>query len=337
MAFLYKDRFDSTFPSLSEDGSAGVLSENALWLLEQRYFARRFDPSSGTVRKESSFCEFARRVSRIVAAAETCYLDGSEADLEWLRRLEANIFSDIINRRFLFNSPCLFAAGAGMTVDPALGPKIYCPPEEMTFDDYDLLHRSKTKSQQLFACFVIDVPDSIDGIFDGVKDAAVISKYGGGVGGNFGWLRERGSPISGGIGGQASGPVSFMETWNTMGAVVVQGGRRRAALMGMLFDDHPDIFDFIDAKVEEGRLPYFNISVCVSDRLMEVSEGGEFGLISRSDGKVIRTVNGADLWNKLCESAWRRGDPGIFFIDRANDDNLLKLDDTWKIESTNPC
>ncbi|NLK19920.1 MAG: hypothetical protein GX310_09010, partial [Synergistaceae bacterium] len=337
MAFLYKERFHSVFPGPLKDGGAEILSENAMWLLEQRYFANRYDPALGSVRKESSFAEFARRVARIVAAAETTYLKGSGADLDWLRRLEGNIYNDIINRRFLFNSPCLFAAGAGMTVDPNLGPRVYCPPEEMTFDDYALLQNSKTRSQQLFACFVIDVPDSIDGIFDGVKDAAVISKYGGGVGGNFGRLRERGSAISGGIGGQASGPVSFMETWNTMGAVVVQGGRRRAALMGMLFDDHPDIYDFIDAKVEEGRLPYFNISVCVSDRLMEVSEGGEFGLVSRSDGRVVKRVDGADLWNKLCESAWRRGDPGIFFIDRANDDNLLKMDDTWRIESTNPC
>lgn len=338
MAFSYKDRFRSSFPSSLPAGGESGLSENAMWLLDQRYFARRYDSVSGTVRKETSFGEFARRVARIVASAETAYLGGNASDLEWLRRLENSIYDDITNRRFLFNSPCLFGAGAGMTVDPALSGKIYCPADEMTFEDYDLLRRSRTRSQQLFACFVIDVPDSIDGIFDGVKDAAVISKYGGGVGGNFGHLRERGSAINGGIGGQASGPVSFMETWNTMGAVVVQGGRRRAALMGMLFDDHPDIFDFIDAKVEEGKLPYFNISVCVSDKLMKAAEqGGDFSLVSRSDGKTIRRVKAEDLWNKLCESAWKRGDPGIFFIDRANDDNLLKLGETWKIESTNPC
>ena len=338
MVFSYKDRFRSSFPPPPAAGGESGLSENALWLLDQRYFARRYDPESGTTRKETSFGEFARRVARIVASAETAYLGGSGSDLEWLRRLENSIYDDITHRRFLFNSPCLFGAGAGMTVDPVLSGKIYCPPEEMGFGDYDLLRRSRTRSQQLFACFVIDVPDSIDGIFDGVKDAAVISKYGGGVGGNFGHLRERGSAINGGIGGQASGPVSFMETWNTMGAVVVQGGRRRAALMGMLFDDHPDIYDFIDAKVEEGKLPYFNISVCVSDKLMESAEhGGDFSLVSRSDGKTVRRVKAEDLWNKLCESAWKRGDPGIFFIDRANDDNLLKLGDTWRIESTNPC
>ena len=330
----YRDRFRMAFPS----PAGGGLSENALWLLDQRYFARRYDPELGAVRKEASFEEFARRVARIVASAETLYLKAGEENLRWLRILDENIYQDILCRRFLFNSPCLFATGAGMTVVPELAQRIYCPPAEMSFEDYALLQRSKTKSQQLFACFVINIPDSVDGIFDSVKDAAVISKYGGGVGGNFGHLRERGSVINGGIGGQASGPVSFMETWNTMGAVVVQGGRRRAALMGMLFDDHPDIFDFIDAKVDEGKLPYFNISVCVSDALVRASQAGApFHLRSRSDGTPVKSVNGADLWNKLCESAWKRGDPGVFFIDRANADNLLKMGETWRIESTNPC
>ena len=337
MSVSYKERFRSSFSSSAPAGGER-LSENALWLLDQRYFARRYDPVLRGIRKEKSFEEFARRVARTVACAETSYLAGGEEDLQWLRRLERNIFDDILNRRFLFNSPCLFGAGAGLTVDPGMAERIYCDPEELTFEDYSLLHRSKTKGQQLFACFVIEVPDSIDGIFDSVKDAAVISKYGGGVGGNFGHLRERSSVINGGIGGQASGPVSFMETWNTMGAVVVQGGRRRAALMGMLFDDHPDIFDFIDAKVDEGKLPYFNISVCVSDKLMKSAQtGADFNLVSRSNGSVVRSLNGAELWSKLCENAWKRGDPGIFFIDRANADNLLKLDETWRIESTNPC
>ncbi len=337
MSASYKERFRSSFFPV-EDGGSGRLSENALWLLEQRYFARRYDPAVGGTRKERTFAEFARRVARTVACAETRYLDGGDDALQWLRRLEGNIFDDMLNRRFLFNSPCLFAAGAGQTVDPEASEKLYREPEELSFEDSSTLHATRTRGQQLFACFVVEVPDSIDGIFDSVKDAAVISKFGGGVGANFGHLRERGSIINGGIGGQASGPVSFMETWNTMGAVVVQGGRRRAALMGMLFDDHPDILDFIDAKVDDGRLPYFNISVCVSDRLMRSSATGEdFVLFSRKDGGPVRSLNGAELWNKLCESAWRRGDPGIFFIDRANADNILKLDDTWRIESTNPC
>ncbi|MDD4586640.1 MAG: ribonucleotide reductase N-terminal alpha domain-containing protein, partial [Aminobacterium colombiense] len=221
------------------------LSENATWLLAQRYFIHRYDEEEGGVRQERSFEEFARRVARIIASAETLYLDKNDAkSLLWLQTLEKNIFNDILNRRFLFNSPCLFGAGAGMTTDPKLSTLVYKSPDHMTFEEYETLLASKTKNQQLFACFVIDIPDSIEGIFDSVKDASIISKFGGGVGGNFGWLREKGAGINGGTGGQASGPISFMETWNTMGSVVVQGGKRRAALMGMLFDNHPDIMDF---------------------------------------------------------------------------------------------
>ncbi len=336
----FQERFNRQIDlSVLEHPSTPRLSENAMWLLTQRYFIDRYDEEIGAVRQERSFEEFARRVARIIASAETLYLDKNDSHaLSWLQTLEKNIFNDILNRRFLFNSPCLFGAGAGMTIEPELASMIYKSPDDMTFDDYEKLLASKTKNQQLFACFVIDIPDSIEGIFDSVKDASIISKFGGGVGGNFGWLREKGAGINGGTGGQASGPISFMETWNTMGSVVVQGGRRRAALMGMLFDNHPDIMDFIDAKVEEGKLSYFNISVCVSDALIEaVNTGGDFSLMSRINGTEARTVKAEELWNKLCESAWRRGDPGVFFIDRANADNLLKLDKDWCIESTNPC
>ena len=123
-----------------------------------------------------------------------------------------------------------------------------------------------------------------------------------------------------------------------MGAVVVQGGKRRAALMGMLFDDHPDIFDFIDCKTEDGKLSYFNISVAVSDKLMQAAANDEeFELHSRVDGSLVRTLRARELMNHICESAWKRGDPGVFFIDRARQDNLLKLGSEWEIESTNPC
>ncbi|MEA3284427.1 MAG: ribonucleoside-diphosphate reductase, partial [Synergistota bacterium] len=113
---------------------------------------------------------------------------------------------------------------------------------------------------------------------------------------------------------------------------------RRAALMGMLYDDHPDVERFMDAKVEDGKLPYFNISVSVSDELLtKAAQGGDFHLRSRADGSVAKTVKAADLWDKLCRNAWRRGDPGVFFGDRANVDNILKKDPQWRIESTNPC
>ena len=333
----YKDYFSCDLDiDVLEAPAVPRLSDNAMWLLGQRYFLDRFDSESGGIRKEKSFEEFARRISRIIASAESLYY--ASDSLSWIIDLEKNIFNDILNRRFLFNSPCLFGAGSGMSILPELADRIYKSPDDMTFEDYRMLISSKSPNQQLFACFVINVPDSIDGIFSSVKDAATISKFGGGVGGNFGNLREKGADIDHGTGGQASGPVSFMETWNTMGSVVVQGGRRRAALMGMLFDNHPDIEDFIDAKVEEGKLPYFNISVCVSDALLEAAEKNmDFDLLSRYDGRPVRTVKAAELWDKLCRSAWRRGDPGVFFIDRANADNILKMDDQWKIESTNPC
>ena len=332
-----KERFrDSLDMGLLENPLVPRQSENARWLLEQRYFADRYDPETGGLRKERSFEEFARRVSRIVCTAESLYRGADE--IEWIRRLEKNLFADLVEGRFIFNSPCLFASGAGMTRVPELAELIYRSPDEMELADYRRLYDGKTDNQQLFACFVIDIPDSIEGIFDSVRDAAVISKYGGGVGGNFGRLRERGADIKGGTGGKASGPVSFMETWNTMGCVVVQGGRRRAALMGMLPDDHPDIEQFMDAKTEEGKLSYFNISVCVSDELVGAArEKRPFALRSRANGKVVRTVSGDELWNKLCQNAWRRGDPGVFFIARANDDNLLKLSGDFDIESTNPC
>ena len=337
---LIKDHFDVRIASeYLETPPIPRLSENAMWLLSQRYFVQRYDASSGGLRKEASFEEFARRISRTIASAETRYLDPTAPEsLEWLQTLEKNIANDILCRRFLFNSPCLFSSAAGLTVKPEFADLLYKRVDHMSFPDYARLFEARTKNQQLFACFVISVSDSIEGIFESVKDASVISKFGGGVGSNFGHLREQGSIIGGGTGGKASGPVSFMETWNTMGAVVVQGGKRRAALMGMLFDDHPDIFQFVDCKTEDGKLSYFNISVAVSDRLMEAAaENGTFDLHSRSDGSVVQTVQARELMDRISESAWKRGDPGVFFIDRAQQDNLLKMDPDWKIESTNPC
>ena len=351
---MLKDHFDGRIvPESLETPSIPRLSENAMWLLEQRYFVQRYDASlpnpdapnesgkpAGGLRKEASFEEFARRVARTLASAESQYLEPDAPEsLAWLQTLEKNIAQDILCRRFLFNSPCLFSASAGLTVQPEFAEVIYKGVERMTFDDYARLYAARTKSQQLFACFVIGVPDSIEGIFDSVRDASVISKFGGGVGANFGHLREYGAAIREGTGGKASGPVSFMETWNTMGAVVVQGGKRRAALMGMLFDDHPDIERFVDCKTEDGKLSYFNISVAISDRLMRAAEeGGSFELRSRAEkGAVVRTVEARELLDHICESAWKRGDPGVFFIDRARQDNILKMDPTWDIESTNPC
>jgi len=311
------------------------ISENALWLLNQRYFIERYDAEIKAVRKEKTFAELARRVAKTIASAETEYSNS----VEWVRTLEKNITSDILNRRFLFNSPCLFDSGVGLAHIPEFAEIIYKEPDATSLEEYKSLYWSKTENQQLFACFVVDVPDSIEGIFDSVKNAGIISKFGGGVGANFGNVREMGANIANGVSGKASGPISFMETWNTMGSVVVQGGKRRAALMGMMSDDHPDIEKFIDCKTEDGRLSYFNISVAVSDKLMKAAENDEdFDLHSRVDRSVVKTVKAKDLLNHIYESAWQRGDPGIFFIDRARQDNILKMGaEEWDIEATNPC
>lgn len=332
-----RERFRTDLDAkLLENPLAPRGSENARWLLAQRYCLDRYDAATGGLRPETGIEEVARRVSRIITSSES--LNVTAKDINWLRTLELNLFNDILSAQFLFNSPCLFGAGSGLVNDPEYVDLVYKSPDEMSYKDYRKLIDNKTSSQQLFACFVISVPDSIEGIFEAVRDAAVISKFGGGVGGNFGHLREFGGLIKGGTGGKASGPVSFMETWNTMGGVVVQGGRRRAALMGMLPDNHPDIYRFIDAKTEDGKLSYFNISVCVSDALIKsAQEGGDFALISRVDNSVASTVKGSELWTKLCENAWKRGDPGVFFIDRARADNLLRCSADYEIESTNPC
>ena len=218
MSRSYEERFFTSFaPNFFEVPAVPRLSSNALWLLEQRYFVPRYDKNIKRVRKEASFEEFARRVARTVTSAETIYLEeGKNESIKWLKTLEKNITADILNRQFLFNSPCLFSSAAGLTIKPEFANIIYKPIDDMTFADYRMLYQNKTKNQQLFACFVLNIPDSIEGIFESVKDASIISKFGGGVGGNFGHLREFGSEINGGIGGKASGPVSFMETWNTM-------------------------------------------------------------------------------------------------------------------------
>ena len=310
---------------------AKPFSENAIWLLEQRYFMKRWFPEKEHEDKETTCHEVARRVSRTLAAAESNYSN----DVERVINLERNIAADMEEKRFLFNSPCLFSSGAGLISDKDMASVMYCDPSDLHIEDYHQIHNSKTDSQQLFACFVINIPDSIEGIFSSVKDAAIISKFGGGVGGNFGHLREKSAPIRGGV---ASGPVSFMELWNTMGTVVVQGGHRRAALMGMIPVDHPDIHGFINAKTEEGKLAYFNISCAVTDKLIEAMRKNEpFELISRQDGHVTEKIPARDLWNELCEAAWKRGDPGVFFVDRANHDSLLRCLPDYQIESTNPC
>lgn len=305
---------------------ARQISNNSNDILNMRYYMNKLDGQ-----KETSFSELCRRVSRVLASVDTC-------DIETKKNVEKSIYNDMMSQRYLFNSPCLFNAGKGLSTNPKYSNLLYKETDSMTEEDYNTIKNNIGPNQMLFACFVVDVPDSIEGIFDSVKKAAIISKSGGGVGANFGKIREKNALIKNGEVGKSSGPVSFMKTWNTMGEVVMQGGARRSALMGMLYSNHPDIEEFIDAKTEEGVLSYFNISVAIDDLFMKaVKDDLDYCLISPKDNAVVKTVKARDLYDKICNNAWKRGDPGIFFIDLANEDSLLKLNKDYEISSTNPC
>jgi ribonucleoside-diphosphate reductase alpha chain len=183
------------------------------------------------------------------------------------------------------------------------------------------------------ACFVLPVEDSIEGIFDAAKQAALVHKMGGGTGFSFSRLRPAGDKV-GTTNGVASGPCSFMRIFNTSTEVMKQGGTRRGANMGMLRVDHPDILDFIALKSHDGDFGNFNISVAVTDEFMEVlRKAGNFTL--QFNGEVRKTVKAREIWDKIVEMAWLNGEPGIFFIDKANRSNPTPH--VGQYEATNPC
>ena len=188
---------------------------------------------------------------------------------------------------------------------------------------------------QLAACFVLPVEDSMEGIFDSLKHMALIHKSGGGTGYNFSELRPRGDKVSS-TNGVASGPVSFMGMFDHATEVVMQGGMRRGANMGILNADHPDVFDFIKAKTEEGKLTNFNISVGVTDDFMRAVENDDYwDLKNPRTREVARAVKARELMSLICEMAWKTGDPGMVFLDKLNRNNpLVHL---GPITSTNPC
>lgn len=327
--YIKTDTYDFSVPSTVKERP---IEDNASEILKMRYFMKFKNDI-----EETRFSQLCRRVARVISANEYEYKDrfNDKSDEEFLNRvrnIDTSIYNDMMSHRFLFNSPALFSAGCGLNADNLYN-------DEPSEKNYKYIVNNTTPNQMMFACFTLEVPDSLDGIFDSAKEAAVISKFGGGVGANFGNLREKDALINGGICGKSSGPISFMNVWNTMGSVVVQGGKRRAALMGMMYSNHPDIEEFIDCKTKDGNLSYFNISVAIDNTFMKaVKEDLDYCLITPSDGKVIKTVKARDLWEKICLSAHKRGDPGIFFIDLANNDSLLTSPDgKYKIETTNPC
>ncbi|MCF6234655.1 MAG: adenosylcobalamin-dependent ribonucleoside-diphosphate reductase [Rhodobacteraceae bacterium] len=186
----------------------------------------------------------------------------------------------------------------------------------------------------LFNCFVMGtIPDSMGGIFEMLKEAALTMQQGGGIGYDFSTIRPSGADVKG-VAADASGPLSFMDVWDAMCRTIMSAGSRRGAMMATMRCDHPDVMDFIDAKRDSARLRMFNMSVLITDDFMAaLKAGGSWDL--RFDGKVYRTIQARDLWDRIMTATFEFAEPGVIFIDRINAANNLNYCEN--ISATNPC
>lgn len=186
----------------------------------------------------------------------------------------------------------------------------------------------------LFNCFVMGtIPDDMSGIFENVREAALTMQQGGGIGHDFSTLRPMGAPVRG-VGADASGPLSFMDVWDSMCRTIMSAGSRRGAMMATLRCDHPDIEAFVDAKRDPRRLRMFNVSVLATDAFMKaVKEDADWDLVF--GGKVFKTIKARALWDRIMRATYEYAEPGVIFIDRVNKRNNLHYCET--IQATNPC
>jgi len=242
--------------------------------------------------------ELFKRVAKNIAQADKLY--DKKANLQ---KTEDEFYGVMKNLEFLPNSPTLMNAGRHL--------------------------------QQLSACFVLPIEDSMESIFETIKSAALIHKSGGGTGFSFSRLRAKSSTVKT-TGGVASGPISFLKVFNSATEAVKQGGTRRGANMGILHVTHPDIMEFIKCKEDDKDISNFNISVAVSNEFMEKAiSGKEYNLIDPHSKKVTNTLNAKTVFELIVKMAWKNGEPGIIFLDRMNQFNPTP--EIGLYESTNPC
>ncbi|MGJ8453709.1 adenosylcobalamin-dependent ribonucleoside-diphosphate reductase [Pseudothermotoga sp. U03pept] len=313
-----------------------VPSENATKILKERYLIKAPDGQF----LENSWHDVARRVARVIATAELLNNPNFEQfsstqKLEFVKSLEEEFFNLLASRIFIPNSPTLFNAGMGVEHN-----LLYKPIEQMTLEDYERIVSSRNHLHMLSACFVVPVEDSIDGIFTAVKEYALITKAGGGIGSNFSPLRPNGSFVAG-THGKASGPISFMHVFNSAVSVVEQGYRRRGALMGILNINHPDILEFISAKKGndgEKVLRFFNISIGIPMRreeLLRMYENNGTVKLTHPRWQGQKDLRVREIFEKMAQNAWETGDPGMVFLGEMN--RYYALYPEREIISTNPC